>query len=107
MIDVDETPSSVLGGQLRTVSPRALGATGLGAGLIALATVVLGSTSWMLLGTAHVAWILSGWALFVGPNPRRPVVAALGSFLLLSATVAAFAVLVGVYLAALGPSWVP
>jgi hypothetical protein len=88
------------------MSPRALGFIGLAAGSIALAGVILGASSWMLLGTALVLWILAGWALFFLPKPRQPIVAALGSFLLLSAAVTALAVLAKLYLVALGPSWV-
>jgi len=101
-----EAPSLVLANQLRGVSPQVLGSIGLAAGLIAMALVILGASSWMLLGIALVVWILAGWALFFLPKPRQPVVAALGSFLLLSAAAAAVAVLLGLYLVMLGPSWV-
>jgi hypothetical protein len=106
MFAIKETPISVLGDQLRSLSPRSLGAIGLVSGLIGLAAVVLGFPSWMLLGTALVVWILSGWALFFRPGPDQPLVAAFGSFLVLSAAAAALAVLVGLYLLALGPSWI-
>ena len=62
--------------------PWALGAAGLAAGLIAVSLVMTGSSSWMALG------------------------AALGFLLLLSAATAALAVLSGLYLLFLGPSWI-
>jgi ABC-type sulfate transport system permease component len=60
----------------------------------------------MLLGTALVVWILSGWAIFFQTAPRRPVISALGTIMFASALAAAVAVLAGLYLAALGPSWI-
>ncbi|HEU4747018.1 MAG TPA: hypothetical protein VFS56_00855 [Gemmatimonadaceae bacterium] len=81
------------------------GLLGLAAGLVALIAVVMGSQSWMLLGSAVVVWTLSGWAIYVGPRPRQREMAILGSLLLLSAAAAALVVLSGLYLRILGPSW--
>jgi hypothetical protein len=106
MAQASDRPIVVLGEQLRSLSPRALGAAGLLSGFIALAAVVLGFPSWMLLGTTLVVWVLSGWALFFQPDPRAPLVSALGAFLVLSAVAMALAVLGGLYLRALGPSWI-
>lgn len=106
MFEAGNAPSLVLGEQLGRVPPRILGAVGLGTGVLALLVVVLGASSWMLLGTALLLWILSGWALYFLPKPHQPVVAALGSFLLFSAALAATAVLLGLYLVVLGPSWI-
>jgi len=82
------------------------GAAGLAAGLIALALVMAGSSSWMALGAALVVWTLCGWAIYFRPPSPVPVVAALGNLLLLSAATAALAVLSGLYLLFLGPSWI-
>jgi hypothetical protein len=106
MAQARERPIEVLGERLRGVSPEALGAAGLASGVIALGAVILGFSSWMLLGTTLVVWVLCGWALFFQPNPRPWLVSALGAFLVLSAAVTALAVLAGLYLRALGPSWI-
>ena len=82
------------------------GSFGLVSGAIALASVVAGSTSWMILGVALVIWILAGWAIYFGSRPLPPAMAALGSLLLVSAAAAALAVLSGLYLLVLGPSWI-
>lgn len=87
-------------------SPRMLGAIALVDGIFALTVVALGSSSWILLGIAVVVWILCGWAIYFRPRPRQPLIAALGSVLLWSAALVALAVLSGVYLLALGPSWI-
>lgn len=83
-----------------------LGAIALVDGIFALTVVALGSSSWILLGIAVVVWILCGWAIYFRPRPRQPLIAALGSVLLWSAALVALAVLSGVYLLALGPSWI-
>jgi hypothetical protein len=74
--------------------------------MLALTVVVLGSSSWMILGTLLAVWIACGWAIYFRPRPRQPLIAALGSVLLWSAALVALAVLTGVYLLALGPSWI-
>ncbi len=104
-----EAAETALSGQTDarlSLSARTLGAIGLAVGLIALIAAVLGSPSWMLLGTALVVWILCGWGLFFRAGARDRRMAALGSVLLLSAALAALAVLSGVYMIALGPSWI-
>jgi hypothetical protein len=105
MIQTQERPIAALGAMLRRLSPNALGGIGLASGLAALAAVVLGFPSGLLLGTALVIWILSGWALFFQPNPPLALESKLGAVVILSAAVAAFTVLMGLYLLALGPSW--
>lgn len=87
-------------------SPRTLGIIALVDGIFALALVVSGSSSWILLGTLLVVWIVCGWAIYFRPRPRQPLIAALGSVMLWSAALAALTVLAGVYLLALGPSWI-
>ena len=106
MAQSHERPIEVLGERLRSLSPEALGVAGLASGVLALGAVILGFPSWMLLGATLVVWALSGWALFFQPNPRPRLVSALGAFLVLSAALTAFAVLAGLYLRALGPSWI-
>ena len=90
----------------RALPHWAPGSFGLMSGLIALAAVILESASWMVLGVALVIWILSGWAIYFGSRPLQPPIAALGSLLLISAAAAALAVLSGLYLLVLGPSWI-
>ncbi len=106
MASVHERPMEVLGAQLRSVSPRVLGGIGLASGVIAFTAVTLGFPSWILLGASLVVWALTGWGLFFQPNPRRPLLSALGALLVLSAVAAAFIVLSGLYMRALGPSWI-
>lgn len=106
MAQVQERPIEVLEERLHTFSPRALGTIGFVSGLIALGAVILGVPSWMLLGTTLVVWILSGWALFFQARPSIPLVSALGAFLVASALATAIAVLLGLFLLALGPSWI-
>ena len=98
--------SSISSESARIPPPRALGSIALIDGLIAFTAVALGSASWILLGVATVVWIVCGWAIHFRPRPRQPLVAALGSVLLWSAALATLVVLTGVYLLALGPSWI-
>ncbi|MEO7823183.1 MAG: hypothetical protein ABIS15_06215 [Gemmatimonadaceae bacterium] len=104
-----EATQVLASGSARSTSgplPRTLGAVALLDGIFALTVVVLGSPSWILLGSLLVVWIVCGWAIYFRPRPRQPLIAALGSVLLWSAALVALAVLTGVYLLALGPSWI-
>jgi len=87
-------------------SPRTLGATAFAAGLIALSVSASGSPSWILLGAALAVWSFCGWAIYFRRRSLDRVSATLGSVLLLSAAAAALVVLSGLYLLALGPSWI-
>ena len=88
------------------LSPRALGITALIAGVVAFGAVAIGSSSWILLGAALTVWSLCGWAIYFRPNPGTRLRAALGTVMFLSAAVAALLTLSGLYLLALGPSWI-
>lgn len=88
------------------LSPRTLGTVALAAGLVALTAVLAGSTSWMIPGAALAVWSLSGWAIYFRSAAPDRVTAALGAVLLLSAAAATLVVLSGLYLLALGPSWI-
>ena len=88
------------------ISQRKLATIALVAGLVALTTVIAGSSSWILLGAALSVWSFCGWAIYFRPQPRQRAAAVLGSVLLVSAITAALAVLSGLYLLALGPSWI-
>ncbi len=106
MVEAAETPVPVFTESHSSIPAWTLGAVGLAAGLMALIAVLTGSPSWMLLGCAVVVWATCGWAIYFRPRPRQHLVAALGSLLLASAALAALAVLSGLYLLALGPSWI-
>lgn len=88
------------------LSPRTLGTIALTVGLVALAAVAAGSSSWILLAAALAVWSLCGWAIYFRRGPQDPITATLGFVLLLSAAVAALIALSGLYLGALGPSWI-
>jgi hypothetical protein len=88
------------------LSPQSLGAIALAAGVAALTAAIAGSASWILLAAALAVWSICGWALYFRSRPSRQVVATLGTVLLLSAAIAALVALSGLYLLALGPSWI-
>jgi len=105
MLEAD-TPLALLDTRRPPLPQWVLGTLGLVSGVIALTSVVVESASWMKLGAALVIWILSGWAIYFGGRPRQSPMARLGALLLISAAAAALAVLSGVYLRVLGPSWI-
>lgn len=88
------------------LSQQALGRIALAAGVIALIAAATDKASWILLGAALAIWSVCGWAIYFRPRPRHPVAATLGSVLLISGVIAALAALSGIYLLALGPSWI-
>jgi hypothetical protein len=58
------------------------------------------------MGIALIVWIMCGWSIYFRPPPAQRLVAVLGTLLLVSAGIAALAVLSGLYLLVLGPSWI-
>ena len=88
------------------LSPRTAGVIALIDGVIALTAVAFGRASWMLMGIALIVWIMCGWSIYFPPPPSQRAVAVLGAVLLVSAAIAALAVLSGLYLLVLGPSWI-
>jgi len=102
----DENVFSSLAEEARRYSPGSLAAVGLGSGALALGAALIGIRSWIVPGAAFVLWIFSGCALFFRTKPTSRLVSISALFLLLSGTLVALAVLVGLYLLALGPSWV-
>ena len=88
------------------LSPTTLGTTALAAGLVALTAVLAGASSWMILGAALAVWSVCGWAIYFRPHTPDRITAVLGAVLLLSAATATLVVLSGLYLLALGPSWI-
>jgi hypothetical protein len=88
------------------LSPRTAGVIALVDGIITLIAVALGSDSWILMGIALIVWIMCGWSIYFRPQPAQRVVAMLGTLLLVSAGIAALAVLFRLYLLLLGPSWI-
>ena len=88
------------------LSPRAAGVIALVDGLVALGAVAVGRASWIVMGLALIVWTLCGWSIYFRPQPSQRAVAVLGTVLLVSAGIAALAVLSGLYLLVLGPSWI-
>ena len=87
------------------ISSRALGALGLGSGLIGLVSVALGMGSWMILGAAFVVWCFSGWGLFFADSGNNRDVRVLGYIFLSAGLLVAAAMALKLYLVALGPAW--
>ncbi len=102
----DENVFSVLAAEARGFAPRRLAAVGGGSGAIALAAALLGVRSWIVPAAAFALWLFSGCALFFRARPTSRLVSIAALFLLMSGIVVALAVIVGLYLLALGPSWV-
>jgi hypothetical protein len=88
------------------LSSKAAGVIALIDGLLTLGVVAVGRASWMLMATALIVWIVCGWSIYFRYAPRDSLVAKLGVVLLASASIAAIAVLSGLYLLVLGPSWI-
>ncbi len=101
----DEEVFSFLAEEASRFSPRSLGALGLGAGALAFGAALLGVRSWIVFGAAFVLWLFSGCCLFFRTERASRLVSISVSFLVLSGTLIALAVLVALYLLALGPSW--
>jgi hypothetical protein len=101
----DENVFSVLAEEARRFSPRSLAAVGLGSGALAFGAALIGIRSWIVPGAAFVLWLFSGCGLFFRTKPTSRLVSISVFFLVLSGTLVALAVLVGLYLLALGPSW--
>jgi hypothetical protein len=87
------------------ISPPALGTIGLLSGLVGLAAFRLGRGSWLVPAIAFVVWSLSGWRLFFADSRNNRTIRVLGYVFLATALMAAAAVLIKLYLVALGPAW--
>jgi|1185.fasta_scaffold220286_1 hypothetical protein len=88
-----------------TISPRVLGAIGLVSGVVALVAARLGRGSWVVPGIAFVVWCLSGWQLFFADARNNRAIRILGYLFLATGLLVAAAVMVKLYLLALGPAW--
>jgi hypothetical protein len=88
------------------LSSKSAGVVALADGALTLGIVVVGRASWMLLAIALTVWIICGWSIYFRSAPRESGVARLGVVLLVTAGIAALAVLSEVYLLVLGPSWI-
>jgi hypothetical protein len=60
----------------------------------------------MVMAIALILWIVCGWSIYFRSARPESAVARLGAVLLASAGIAALAVLSGLYLLVLGPSWI-
>jgi hypothetical protein len=87
------------------ISPRVLGAMGFVSGLVGFAAVRLGRGSWLVPGIAFVVWCVSGWQLFFADARNNRTIRILGYVFLSTGLLAAGAVLLKLYLIALGPAW--
>jgi hypothetical protein len=87
------------------VSPGALGAMGLVSGMVGFAAVRMGRGSWVVPGIAFVVWCLSGWRLFFADARGSKTIRILGYVFLAAGLLAAAAVMMKLYLVALGPAW--
>lgn len=74
-------------------------------GLIGLLAVILGIGSWMILAFAFVVWCVSGWRLFFADAADSRVVRFLGYIFLSTGLLVAAAIVLKLYLIALGPAW--
>jgi hypothetical protein len=87
------------------VSVRTIGVIGLTSGVVALVAQRLAIGSWLVPGAAFVVWSLSGWRLFFNDARKSRPVRALGYVILSSGVVVAGAIVLKLYLAALGSAW--
>lgn len=103
----DMTVYALLAARARAASRRTLAAVAAGAGVVALAAVLLGLAHWTLLTACYLLWSFAVWGLVFGPEhpPSRPWRAA-EYLLVASDTILAIALAVGLFFLALGPRWV-
>lgn len=95
-----------LAARARAASRGSLALTAAGAGIAAIAAVMLGAGHWMVLTTCYLAWSYAVWGLVFAPReqmPRRWRIVEL--LIVASDTILAAAVVVGVFYLALGPRW--
>lgn len=103
----DVTVYALLAARARATSRRTLGTTAACAGVVALATVLLGVTHWTLLTACYLVWSFAVWGLvFAPPHPRTVAWRSAEYLLVASDTVLAAALTVGLFFLALGPRWV-
>lgn len=97
---------TVLAARARATSPRVLGAIAAAAGVVALAAVVLGIGDWTLLTACYLVWSFAVWGLVFGPaHPPTRRWRAVELFIVVSDTVLAIALGIGLFFLALGPRW--
>lgn len=97
---------ALLATRARAASPRTLGAIAAAAGAVALGAVIVGIGDWTLLTACYLVWSFAVWGLVFGPaHPptRRWRVAEL--FIVVSDTLLAIALGIGLFFLALGPRW--
>ena len=100
------TVYSMLAARGRAASTRTLAAVAAGAGLVALAAVLLGHAHWTLLTACYLVWSFAVWGLVFGPeHPRSRPWRAVEYFLVASDTALAVVLAIGLFFLALGPRW--
>lgn len=97
---------AVLASSARKLSDAELGSMAAVSGIVALATVALGRTSWMLLAACYVVWCFAGWGiLFRSTEQRSPSWQVFELVIVGSASAVFIALGVGLFFLALGPHW--
>lgn len=97
----------LLAARARATSRRTLGAVSAGAGLTALAAVLLGAAHWTLLTACYLVWSFAVWGLVFAPeHPRSPAWRATEYLLVASDTILVIALAGALFFLALGPRWV-
>lgn len=100
------TVYSMLAARARAASTRTLAALAAGAGVVALAAVLLGHAHWTLLTACYLGWSFAVWGLVFGPeHPRSTPWRAVEYLLVASDTALAVALGIGLFFLALGPRW--
>lgn len=104
---VDATVYTLLASRARAASTRTLGGIAAGAGIVALTAVLLGHAHWTLLTACYLVWSFAVWGLVFGPaHPRSRAWRTVEYLLVISDTMLAIVLAVGVFFLALGPRWV-
>lgn len=101
-----ESIFAVLASSARKLPEYELGALAGASGIVALVSVALGRTSWLLLSACYVLWCFAGWGiLFRSAAQRSPRWQALEWMIVGSATVVFIAAGIGAFFWTLGSHW--
>lgn len=103
----DVTVYSMLASRARAASRRTLAAIAAAAGCVALVAAIAGLAHWTLLTACYLLWSYAVWGLVFGPaHPPTRAWRLTEAFLVVSDTILAIALGVGLFYLALGPRWV-